>query len=146
MNRGEFLRVCGGACLGLVGMSVLLQSCGTNYFAQLTMNGNRLQIAKTEFEKIKDGKIKYRRYVLVKPETSKYPIIVYRNDDSSYTALLLRCTHQGNELTASGDILTCSAHGSEFSKTGDVLQGPAEEKLISYVVTTDEKNIYIQLI
>jgi cytochrome b6-f complex iron-sulfur subunit len=145
MERSEFLKVCGGACLGLIGMSALLQSCGTTHYAQAALENKRIQLSKQEFEKIKEDEIKYRKYVLVKIDSINYPILVNRIDAENYTAVLLKCTHQGNVLAVSGNVLTCAAHGSEFDRNGEVLQGPAAEKLISYTVTSDEKNIYIQL-
>ena len=145
MERSEFLKVCGGACLGLIGMSALMQSCATTYYAQASLENKRIQLSKEEFEKIKDDEIKYRKYVLVKVDSINYPILVNRIDAENYTAILLKCTHQGNVLAVSGNVLTCAAHGSEFDRNGEVLQGPAAEKLISYPVTSDEKNIYIQL-
>lgn len=145
MERKDFLKICGGACLGLVGLSAVLQSCGTAYYAQGTLANNKLQVSKADFIKTNKEKTRVRKYVLVKPANSDFPIVVYRKDDATFTALLLRCTHQSNELNVNGDILTCSAHGSEFSNTGEVIQGPAEQKLVSYPVTTDEKNIYILL-
>lgn len=147
MNRNEFLKICGGACLGLVGISVNIQSCATQNLIQGNLKDHLLEISKSEFIKTsKDNtKIKYRKYILVHSSKVEQPIVVYRENDSSYTALLLSCTHQGNQLDVSGDILTCSAHGSEFDKLGNVIQGPAEQKLTSYLVTSDEKSIFIQL-
>ena len=102
-------------------------------------------VNKSDFLKVDKEKTGYRKYILVKPENADYPIVIYRKDESTYSALLLRCTHQGNELTVSGDLLTCSAHGSEFSNSGEIIQGPADQQLKSFVVTNDEKFIYVQL-
>lgn len=143
MDRKGFLKICGGACLGVAGIS-LLQGCTTAYVTGTVAN-NKMQLQKNVFEKIKNGKTTLLRYVLVKPETSDFPVIIYRNADGTYTALLLRCTHQGSELTVNGDLLTCTAHGSEFSRTGDVIQGPADQHLKRFPVASDETNIYIQL-
>ena len=145
MERKEFLKICGGACFGIAALSAALQSCGTAFFAQGTVTNNKLQISKADFVKVQKEKTSIRKYVLVKPVNLDFPIVVYRKNETTFTALLLRCTHQSNELNVNGDILTCSAHGSEFSNTGEVIQGPAEQKLVSYPVTTDEKNIYILL-
>jgi len=147
MNRNEFLKICGGTCLGLIGVSAGLQSCATQNLIQGNLKDNRLQISKSNFIKSKndDQKIKYRKYILIKAEGMDFPIVVYRENDLNYSALLLRCTHQGNQLDVSGDILSCSAHGSEFDKHGNVIQGPAEKSLTSYIVRSDEKSIYIQL-
>lgn len=145
MDRKEFLKTCGYACVGLVGLSAFLQSCTATQYVQGTVTNQVLQVSKNDFLKIKDDKTIVRKYILVKPQESSYPLVVYRNSDNSYTALLLRCTHQDNELSVNGDMLTCSAHGSEFDRNGLVLQGPAEDKLKSFPVTSDENNIYIRL-
>lgn len=146
MDRKEFLKVCGGSCLGLIGISLLNQSCTGTHYVQSVANNNQLPVSKTEFTKIKKNKTELRKYIVVKSDKLEQPIIVYRKADNSYEALLLRCTHQGIELNVNGDILTCSAHGSEFSNKGEVIQGPADQKLKSFLVSSDEKNIYIQLI
>jgi len=146
MDRKEFLKVCGGSCLGLVGISLLSQGCAGTHYAQSTTNNDKILILKNEFSVIKKNKSDYRRYVVVTNDKLAFPIIIYRQSENSYEAMLLKCTHEGIELNVNGDILTCSAHGSEFSNKGEVIQGPADQKLKSFPVTTDEKNIYIQLI
>lgn len=144
MDRKQFLKMCGGACLGVSAFALGLQGC-TAVYVTGTVTDNKLQLRKSDFQKTKNGKTTLLRYVLVKPDAEGFPVIVYRNADATYTALLLRCTHQGSELTVNGDLLTCTAHGSEFSRTGEVIQGPADQHLQRYAVTTDETNIYIQL-
>ena len=144
MNRGDFIKACSGTCLGLVGISLLVQSC-VPYSVLASNSGNRLSIEKKEFAIEKNGKNKYRKFVLLTQDDSTFPIVVYRNAEDQYKAFLLRCTHQGNELSVHGEIITCSAHGSEFDKDGNVIEGPAEENLKSFPVTFDADNIYIQL-
>lgn len=145
MDRKEFLNVCGGACLGILGLSLMTEGCSPAHYVQGTINGNRIQVPKSHFTIIKKDKTKYRHFVVVRTERSDFPIVLYRNSETAYTALLLKCTHQGNELTVNGDMLTCAAHGSEFSNKGEVLQGPAEQNIKPFPITTDDKNIYIQL-
>lgn len=145
MDRKEFLKICGFSCLGIVGLSGVLQSCATSHYATSKVKDNQLIVSKKEFE-INDGdKTRYRSYIISKVEGINYPIIIYKNLNDNYTALLLRCSHQGAELTVNGDLLTCSAHGSEFGKNGEVLQGPAEQQLTAFKVQTDAQNIYLQL-
>jgi len=144
MDRKQFLKTCGGSCLGLLGLSVLAE-CKPTRHVQGTLANNQLQIEKKEFILVKNEKIKYRNSIITKPDNSDYPIVIYRFSETEYSALLLRCTHQSNELTMNGDILSCPAHGSEFNNKGEAIQGPAEQKLQSFKVTSDEKNIYIQL-
>ena len=74
-----------------------------------------------------------------------FPICLYRFSDDNYSALLMKCTHQGSELNASGDHLHCPSHGSEFNNKGKVTQGPAEEDLRSFKVMTYGEKIFIDL-
>ncbi|MNQ95658.1 Cytochrome b6-f complex iron-sulfur subunit [compost metagenome] len=145
MGRKEFLKICGFSCLGVLGLSGIMQSCGTTHYATTNIQDNRLVVSKKEFEIIESNPIRYRNYIVSKVEGINYPIIIYKNLDETYSALLLRCSHQGAELNVNGDVLTCSAHGSEFGKNGEVIQGPAEQQLTAFKVQTDAQNIYIQL-
>ncbi|MFZ5553442.1 MAG: ubiquinol-cytochrome c reductase iron-sulfur subunit [Bacteroidota bacterium] len=143
MDRKEFLKTCGYSCLGLIGVSVFLDSCTTQKLIQAESVNNVIRITKTEF--VDPKKNKPLRYITVKTNSSDFPIIVYRFSENEYKALLLRCTHLGSELNVNGDLLTCPAHGSEFSNKGEIVQGPADKNLESYTITSDIKNIYIHL-
>jgi Rieske Fe-S protein len=143
MDRKEFLKVCSGACFGLIGIS-LLQSCETTQHITAIQSGNFLQVNEKDFTRTKDDKVVYRKFIVVKQANSDYPIVVYRKNENSYSALLLKCTHQGNELSVNGDILTCSAHGSEFANDGQVITGPAEQQLKSFPVSFSNGIISIQ--
>ncbi|MEJ7827454.1 MAG: Rieske (2Fe-2S) protein [Segetibacter sp.] len=143
MDRKQFILKCSAACLGVSGITALLSGCGSTHIAKSSLSNNILTVFKDEF--INPGKIKPRNFIILRNNELKFPIVVYKNGDSNYNAFLLRCTHQGNELTVNGDILTCSAHGSEFDKKGTVIQGPAAKNLLSFPVTTDNQNLYIQL-
>jgi nitrite reductase/ring-hydroxylating ferredoxin subunit len=145
MDRKDFLKVCGGACLGVIGIPLLLERCTSTHYVQAQVSGNQLSILKDEFKMVRNEKTSFRKHIIIKTESLEYPIIVYRLKESEYKALLMRCTHQGVELNANGDILTCSAHGSEFSNKGEVIQGPADKKLKTFNVNEDEKNIYVQI-
>lgn len=145
MERKDFLKLCGGSCLGLIGISVFTESCSPTHYVQAVVNNNTIQISKAEFIVFKNDTSNFRKYLIVKTDKLDFPIVVYRNSDTSYTALFMKCTHQGVELSVNGDILTCSAHNSEFSNKGEIIQGPADQKLRSFPVTSDEANIYLQL-
>lgn len=145
MDRQEFLKICGVSCLGIIGLSGIVQSCSPTHYANSSIKNNQLTISLKEFEQIEKGIIKYRKYVITKVEGIDYPIVIYKNINATYTAILLRCSHQGAELTVNGDILTCPAHGSEFDKNGIVTQGPAEQQLTAFKTQSDTHNIYIQL-
>lgn len=145
MDRKEFLKTCGYACIGIVGFASLLESCTTAKLVQTTGKNNLLTVSRTEFIEVKKDKTKTRRHILVKTPELDFPIVVYRFSDNEYSALLLKCSHQGSELNVNGDMLSCPAHGSEFSNKGEIIQGPADKTLTSYKVSSDNNNIYIHL-
>ncbi|MBL7930269.1 MAG: Rieske (2Fe-2S) protein [Bacteroidia bacterium] len=144
MDRKEFLQICGGSCLGLVGIS-LAHACVPTKHIQSTVTNNQVCILKTEFKVSEKDNNKFRKSIITKINGLDYPVVIYRFSENSYSALLLRCSHQGNELSMNGDILSCSAHGSEFSNKGEVIQGPAEQSLQSFTVTNDQEHIYVHL-
>ena len=57
MERKDFIKTCGVVCLSGTALSVFLESCGTAaYFAQSSMNNNKLVIKKSEFTIVKKEK------------------------------------------------------------------------------------------
>lgn len=141
MKRKEFLKTCGFACLGGAAMTSLLEGCSSGKSISGTIDHSDLVIPVTAFSH-KDG---YRKYVVVEHEKLKYPVCVYRFSETEYTALLMRCTHQGAELQVFGARLQCPAHGSEFTNKGVVKTGPADTNLRSFPVTMLNNQLYISL-
>jgi Rieske Fe-S protein len=146
MTRKEFLQTCASACVGLAGMSLLLESCAGIHYVEASVVDRQLQLGKDEFVRVKGDRTEFRRYVVARFQGSDYPVVIYRFSETEYSALLLRCMHQYNELSVNGDLLTCPAHGSEYDNRGNVVQGPAERPLKSFTVTTDESNVYVNLV
>ena len=145
MNRKDFIKTCSIACIGLTGL-VGFQGCSsTNYFAKTIYDGEKLTVKKSEFLIADNAKKSERKFVLIKSESLRFPIIIYKLSDIEYTALLIQCTHNGCELQTQGSYLTCPCHGSEFTNKGVVLNPPAETNLKSYKTTTDHENIYVHL-
>jgi cytochrome b6-f complex iron-sulfur subunit len=146
MERKEFLKTCGLACLGGVALASLLEGCtSANYFAQNSSTNNQITIRKSEFIKTEKDKQVQRKYILVNVAKLNFPICVYKINEEEYSALLMECTHRSCELKPEGDYLVCPCHGSEFSNRGIVRNPPAEENLKPLKITTDNENIYIQL-
>jgi Rieske Fe-S protein len=106
---------------------------------------NGITVLKSEFTYLKKDQPMTRAYIIVRNENLEFPIYLYRFSDNEYSALLMKCTHQGNELSAAGDHLHCSAHGSEFNNKGAVAQGPAEKNLRTFNVTTEGDKLLIDL-
>lgn len=146
MTRQEFVKLCGTTCLAAAGMAFLGPEVLAAQPIRLQEDGNKLAIEKSKFQKKKRDEVIFRKYIKITPEGSDYPIVIYRFDEDDYAALLLQCTHRGTELNVNGDSLSCPAHDSEFSSRGAVLQGPADEPLRTFTVTSDEQFIYVNLV
>lgn len=142
MDRKKFVKTLGICVVGIPLASQVLQSCSSIYYADTLEKGGEITVAKSEF--IND-KNKERKYVLITPQDTDFPISLYKIEEDNYVASLLKCTHRGCELNVGGNIYSCPCHGSEFKKTGEVLEGPAEEQLKTFKITIDDQNIYIHL-
>lgn len=145
MNRREFIANSCAACLGVTAVSGLLSSCATTRYTNGTIGKDGITVHADEFKTNKKGKGEYRPFIIVRNESLKYPIYVYRFGETEYSAVWMQCTHQGAELQASGDQLQCSAHGSEFSNKGKVTNGPADSNLRSFPVTVNNNELFIDL-
>lgn len=145
MDRKEFIRTCGFACLGVVGAGILWPGCAGARLISAEISGDNMIVPIADFEINKKEVISYRNYVVVQNELLQYPICVYRFSEKDYTALYMRCTHQGAELTAYGDKLVCSAHGSEFDNRGGVTGSPADKPLRAFPVLIENQQLKISL-
>jgi len=145
MNRKEFLKTCGFGCLaGLVGVS-LLESCSSSQVLAREISGSDILVPIEDFQVKSQGRISYKKYVIVQNEILQYPICIYRFDAKNYAALHMKCTHQGAELQVFGDKLQCAAHGSEFSSNGVVESGPAQEDLRKFPIVIENNLLKISL-
>ncbi|GGE19340.1 MULTISPECIES: Rieske (2Fe-2S) protein [Sphingobacterium] len=146
MDRKQFIKQCGFACLGTGLALVLLEGCATGKSISGKIMGSDLSVPLSSFLSGKGGKEIYRKYIIVEHGQLRYPIYVFRFSESEYSAVLMQCTHQGAELQAFGDILQCPAHGSEFNNKGQVQNGPARESLRSFSVNivNDQLNISLK--
>lgn len=145
MNRRNFIKSSCSACLSLTVVSALVTGCTPTRYISGTLAKDGLIINKNEFKIKQKGGTSYSTFIIVRNEALKYPICIYRSDDHDYTALWMRCSHQGAELQASGDVLQCTAHGSEFGNKGEVRNGPAETALRTFPVTVANNEIFIDL-
>ena len=126
--------------------SVFLGSCASlYYYANTSREGNKISVSKSEFVQFKGGEEKLRQFVLIKVTEVGFPVCLYRQEEDSYLAALLECTHRGCELNVGGGVYTCPCHGSEFSVEGKVLEGPAEKELKIFKTDSDNEFIYVYL-
>jgi Rieske Fe-S protein len=145
MDRRNFLKKSCTACLSLTVISSMVSSCISTKYVTGKVGQDGIAIDKDDFKIRRKGGTAYSSFVIVRNEILKYPICIYRINDNEYTALWMRCTHQGAELQASGDVLQCSAHGSEFNSKGQVRNGPANIALRTFPVTVTNNEIFIDL-
>lgn len=145
MDRKQFIKQCGFACLGTGLALVLLEGCAPGKSVSGKIIGSDISVPLSSFLSVKGGRETYREYVIVEHGQLKYPIYVFRFSENRYSAVLMQCTHQGAELQAFGDILQCPAHGSEFNNKGQVQNGPARESLRSFPVSIVNDQLKISL-
>jgi Rieske Fe-S protein len=146
MTRKDFIVNACTACLSATVISSLLPSCtaATRYISG-SMAKDGLTISKDEFKIRQKDNTAYRSFIIVRNDALQYPICIYRFNDQEYSALWMKCTHQGSELQASGDFLQCPAHGSEFNNKGQVTSGPADNGLRTFPVTVNNNELFIDL-
>ncbi|HEX9513776.1 MAG TPA: Rieske (2Fe-2S) protein [Puia sp.] len=141
MERRAFLKSSCNVCMLLTAGLILpmLPGCGPAAYQVIhtEIHDNLIEIPLTGFAQ--------SPLQLVRPKGWLYAIAVRKKEDNTYSALLLKCTHQDNQLTASGSGFNCSLHGSAFNTEGAVTKGPAERALKQYTITANQTNLTIHL-
>lgn len=144
MKRRDFTKTC-IRCFSASLLVPVLDSCQATHYATGKMDSSGMTVPLSEFRYMKNDQEMMRQYIVVRNDALEFPVCVYRFSESDYAAVLMKCTHQGNELSVSGDHLTCSAHGSEFTNRGVVVNGPAEKDLRKFDVSVNGDNLLIDL-
>ena len=145
MQRREFIKSGCAACLSITALSSLVTGCiGTKYISGKLVNDGVI-ISKDDFKVKQKGSSAYSSFIIVRNDALQFPICVFRLGADEYSALWMKCTHQGAELQASGDRLQCPAHGSEFNNKGFVANGPASANLRTFPVNVSNNEIFIDL-
>ena len=146
MERREFLKSACLTCAGSLGGMWLIQACTTQkHIINYQLTQGKIAIKKSEFIEIKNEKTIRKKFLVVKPDSLDFPFVVYQMNNNEYKTLLLKCTHQGCELTPYETTMVCPCHGAEFNTKGEVTTGPADADLKSLITTQDDETIYIQL-
>jgi Rieske Fe-S protein len=145
MERKDFIKTCGFACLGGIGISTLLESCGTLQILTGEIAGDELVVPVKDFVIGPIHKKQFKKYIILNNDLLKFPICVYRFNETTYSALWMQCTHQGAELQVFGDKLQCPAHGSEFNNKGVMQNGPADTNLRTFPIIIQQDQIKISL-
>ncbi len=143
MHRRQFVKI-GCACMVMPWATGLIGCEGTRYVSG-TMEPNGIAVLKSEFEVTTKVGTTQREYVIVRNDKLEYPICLYRLSENDYSALQMKCSHQGTELQVAGDHLHCPGHGSEFNNRGQVTLGPAESSLRTFHVASEPQKLLIEL-
>jgi Rieske Fe-S protein len=142
MDRKQFLKTCGLACIGGIAATTMLEGCSAAKSASSTIDGDNLVVPVNDFGNETDG---FRKFIVVNNDLLKFPICVFRHSAEEYSALWMQCTHLGAELQVFGDTLQCPAHGSEFNNKGIVRNGPADSVLRSFPIVLENNLVKISL-
>lgn len=140
-NRRQFIKDSCTFCIyavGAVSFSSLLSRCASLPVYKATTVNNIVSIPVASI--LPNEKIK-----IIRTDKLEYDILLVTNEDKSYHALLMQCTHQDNPLVATSGGLSCNMHGSTFNLNGEVTKGPAARALKQFGVTEENNNINIHL-
>ncbi len=141
MKRRKFIKSGCNACFAL-GSGILissLASCSPKLsVAKVTQRDMKFSIAETEMAAA-DVK-------MVTVKNFDYDVYIKKNNDGSYLALAMICTHAGHSLVKTGDKFYCSLHGSEFDISGRVIKGPAERHLVHLPIINKNGILEVSLV
>lgn len=144
MNRRKFIKSSCASCVSATLLSSLvLTACTPTQYISGRLNGDGLLVEKDRF-KIGD-KGSYTSFIVVRNESLLFPICIYRFSENDYSAIWLKCAHQGAEVNVAGDTLQCPAHGSEYNNRGVVINGPAVSNLRTFPVEIRQNDLFIDL-
>ena len=101
-----------------------LASCATLPVYKTTAANNKVSVPLTLFAQ--------SDLQIIQAQGLHYNIALQKDQDGTYSAFLLRCTHADNPLISTGKGYVCNLHGSTFDKKGQVTKGPAERDLKKY--------------
>jgi Rieske Fe-S protein len=125
MERRKFILTGCNACIAL-GSEILISS--------LPSCSPKLSVAKAEQHDMKfsipESEMTSTDVKLVTIKNFDYDVFIKKNNDNSYLALAMVCTHAGHSVVKTGNKFYCSLHGSEFDISGNVIKGPAERNLV----------------
>lgn len=141
MERRDFIRkgcvFCAGAIAG-ISLLTLAESCATGKIVKKEAHDNKITVAVTDFAPEES-------FVIVRAQSLSYDILLHRNQDDSYNALYMQCTHYDNPVYANKKEIFCPSHGSKFDFNGNVTKEPATRNLKQFRTEKNNQDIIIYL-
>jgi len=141
-SRRAFIKSSCTLCSAIVAGSFIataLNSCGTTMqIYKATVDNKLLNIPIASFKK-------KNKMLIVRSKELDFDILLIKVSESEYRALLMKCTHRENPLTANDKGLYCASHGSTFDLSGNVIKEPAIKPLKKFQTTISGNDIIINL-
>jgi cytochrome b6-f complex iron-sulfur subunit len=134
-DRRSFIKtsgiITGGLCCG----ASLLESCVSYSYVPHSIENKTIAVEKSSFTD--------KSYVAIDVEKFPAPVLIHKNENGEYSAVLAECTHRKCTVKPEGAELKCPCHGSRFTFKGKVLEGPADTDLKKFKISTDDAKIYL---
>ena len=90
MERKDFIRQCGLACLCTVGVTLLGESCSPTKQVNAPISNNQLMLDLSEFIASRKGnETKFKRFVVVRNDQLNFPIVVYRENEKRIHCIIV---------------------------------------------------------
>lgn len=139
MERKEFLKTTCSICIAFAAGLTLdsFFSCSGEIIYKTTVTNNDVVVPSSLFIE--------KSVQVIRPKNFGYDIALRKEQDGSFLALLMRCTHADNPLVSTGTGFQCNLHGSRFDNEGKVTKGPAEKPLKKLSTEVNADNIIIHL-
>ncbi len=140
MDRRDFLHDCGRACLLLLAAPLVIGSSGCSATAVVQLSASADRTVDVPLSALAaNGR------AIVRCEQVTDDVLVTRNLQGEWRALLMRCTHRDQPLVAVSNGLVCNGHGSRFDLDGQVTKAPAAAPLHIYRITEHDDRLIIHL-
>lgn len=124
----------------MAGVSIitLMDACATGKIIKTDVVNNELKVNVSDFKP-------EQSFVLVRAASLNFDILLHKDSDTAYTALLMQCTHYDNPVFANNKEIFCPSHGSKFDFSGKVLKEPATQNLKQYKTSVSDAVVTIQI-
>lgn len=138
-TRRDFIAKGCTACIGLVGLSMLLESCGTALpILKPVAKDKSFTVPLAKFKELNTN------LLLLRNSQMENDILIVK-ESTGYKALLMKCTHEGYGLIVTKNKIHCNVHGSEFDLNGNVLKSPAARPLEQFQTELNDTDLIIHL-